>query len=144
MIFEEKYAVKTSKEKIWAFIVDPTKISKCLPELKSLEVEGENRYVTVVHVGIGLVKTDFKLRIEIVKKDPFKSVQLRAVGAGSGSSVVIDTMIVLKETPDGTELVYRSDAKIGGMIASLGQRVIKDAAERTVAGIFECIKQQVE
>jgi carbon monoxide dehydrogenase subunit G len=29
-------------------------------------------------------------------------------------------------------------------MAGLAQRVIKEAADRTIAGVFECIKQQVE
>jgi carbon monoxide dehydrogenase subunit G len=144
MIFEGKYGLKTSRENVWTFIIDPAKISKCLPELKSLEVESEDRFVAVVRVGVGSIRTDFKFRIEIEGKSPINSVQLKAVGAGSGSSVVMDTVIELKEIPDGTELFYSSDVKIGGMIASLGQRVIKDAAEKTITRIFECIKQQVE
>ena len=109
-----------------------------------MQVEGEDRFVAVVRVGVGLIRTDFRLRIETVEKTPISSVKLKAVGAGSGSSVVIDTVIELKEIPDGTELFYSSDVKIGGMMVGLGQRVFKDAAEKTVAGIFECIKQQVE
>jgi carbon monoxide dehydrogenase subunit G len=144
MIFQRKYALKASRENVWMFITDPAKISKCLPELKSLEVEDEDRFVAVVRVGVGLIKTDFKLRIETVEKTPISSVKLKAVGAGSGSSVVIDTVIELKEIHDGTELFYSSDVKIGGIVVGLGQRVFKDAAEKTVAGIFECIKQQVE
>jgi len=144
MIFQGKYLLKTSNEKVWEFITDPARISKCLPELKSLEVEGQDKFVAVVRVGVGLIRTDFKIRIEIVGKTPVSNVQLKAVGAGSGSSVIIDTVIELKETPNGTELIYTSDAKIGGMIASLAQRVIKDAAEKTIADIFECVKQQLE
>jgi len=144
MIFEGKYAIKASREKVWAFIVNPAQISKCLPDVKSLEVEGEDRFVAVVRVGVGLIRTDFKFRIEIVSKSPMGSVQLKAVGTDSGSSVLIDTRIELKEIAEGTELIYSSDAKIGGMMASLGQRIIKDAVEHTVTSIFECVKQQLK
>jgi len=144
MIFEGKYGIKTSREKVWTFITDPAKISRCLPGLKTLEIESEDRYVAVVRVGVGPIRTDFKFRIETVSKSPPGSVQLKAVGAGSGSSIIIDTLIELKEAADGTELSYSSDAKIGGIMMSLGQRVIKDAAEKMVSGIFECVKQQLE
>jgi carbon monoxide dehydrogenase subunit G len=30
------------------------------------------------------------------------------------------------------------------MMASLGQRLIGEATEKTVAGIFECLKKQLE
>jgi carbon monoxide dehydrogenase subunit G len=144
MIFEGRYELKTPREQVWRFIIDPAKISKCLPELKSLDIESEDRFLAVVRVGVGFIRTDFKFRIEILEKNPISSVQLKAVGAGSGSSVAVHMMIELKETPEGTELFYSSDVTIGGTIASLGQRVINDAAEKTVASVFECIRQQVE
>ena len=144
MIFQGKYELKAVREKVWTFIIDPAKISKCLPELKSLDVESEDRFFAVVRVGVGMIRADFKLRIEILEKNPMDSVKLRGVGTGSGSSVQVHLTIELKETLEGTELLYSSDVTIGGIIASLGQRVIRETAEKTVASVFECIRQQVE
>jgi carbon monoxide dehydrogenase subunit G len=144
MIFEGRYELNAPKEKIWKFITDPAKISKCLPGLKSLEVEGEDRFAAAVRLGVGPIKTDFKLRIEITRIDLFGKARLKAVGAGSGSNIIIDTTIELNENPAGSELLYSANANVAGAIASLGQRVIKDTAEKTVAKIFECVKSQVE
>jgi carbon monoxide dehydrogenase subunit G len=52
-------------------------------------------------------------------------------------------VIELKEISGGSELHYRSDVKISGMMVSLGQRVIDDTAGKTVASIFENIKKQL-
>ena len=144
MLFEGRYQLKTPREKVWGFIIDPARISKCLPELKSFEIESEDRFLAVARVGVGPLRTDFKFRIEIVEKNPISSVQLKAIGAGSGNSLAVRMTIGLKETPAGTELSYTSDVTIGGIIASLGQRMINGAAEKTVASVFECIRQQVE
>ena len=144
MIFQGKYDLKAAREKVWRFIIDPANISKCLPELKSLDVESEDRFLAVLHVGVGVIRTDFKFRIEILEKNPIDSVKLKVMGAGSGSSVQVQLTIELKEALEGTELSYSSDVTIGGIIASLGQRVIRDAAEKTVASVFECVRQQVE
>lgn len=132
------------REKLWEFIADPAKIGKCLPELKSLEVEGEDKFAAVMRLGVGPIRTDFKFKIEITGKEPVSNVRLKAVGTGSGSSVTIDTAIELKESPTGSELIYSANTNVAGIMASLGQRVIKDTVEKTVAGIFECIKNQVE
>ena len=140
MILEGKYSIETSREKLWMFIIDPNKIGKCLPDLKNLSVESENKFTAVIAVGVGFMKADFKFKIEIVGKEPASRVQLRAVGTGSGSSINLDLAIELKEIPEGSELDYRADVKVSGMIASLGQLVIKDTAEKTVKGIFDCIR----
>jgi carbon monoxide dehydrogenase subunit G len=144
LIFEGKYELKVPRQKLWDFVVDPTKIGKCLPELKSMEVESEDKFAAVIRLGVGPLKTDFKFRIEITGKKPVSNLRLRAAGSGSGSSVTIDTAIELREIPAGSELAYTANANVAGIMASLGQRVIKDTAEKTVSGIFECIKTQVE
>jgi carbon monoxide dehydrogenase subunit G len=144
VILEGTYLLKAPRQKIWGFIIDPTKIGKCLPDLKTLNIEGENKFVAVVRAGVGFIKADFKFKIEILEKMPIDRVQLRAVGSGSGSSITIDTNVELKDDPVGSQLHYRSEAKIAGTIAGLGQRMIKDTADRTVAGVFDCVKRQVE
>jgi hypothetical protein len=144
MIFEGKYELITPRERLWEFINDPAKIGKCLPDLKSLNVESADKFLATIPVGVGFIKADFKFKIEIIDKQPISSVRVKAVGAGSGSSITIDTMIELNEIPDGSELKYTSEAKVGGMIASLGQRLIRDTADKIIAGVFTCVKQQVE
>ena len=144
MILEGTYELKAPREKLWEFIIDPAKIGKCLPDLKTLEVESQDKFAAVIRVGVGPIRADFKFRIEILGKEPVSHVQLKAVGSGSGSNIVIDMAIDLKEAPGGSQLVYRADVKVGGMMASLGQRVMNDTANRTVVSVFDCIKKQVE
>jgi carbon monoxide dehydrogenase subunit G len=144
MIFEGKYELRTSGEKLWEFLNDPTRIGKCLPDLKTLEVESEDKFNAMIRVGVGSIRTDFKFRIEILERNPLTHMRLKAVGAGSGSSITFDLGIELKEFLGGSELFYRSEVKVAGIIAGLGQRVINDTADKTVARVFECIKRQVE
>jgi hypothetical protein len=144
MIFEGSYEVKAPPERVWDFIIDPNRISKCLPDLKSLEVESEDKFVAVTRVGVGPIRADFKFRIEITGKEPPSRVKLKADGSGSGSRVNLDISIEIRQLGGGAQLVYRSDVKVGGMMAGVGQRVITDTARKTVASIFDCIKGQVE
>ena len=143
-IFEGSYEMKASPDRIWEFIVDPTKIGRCLPDLKSLEIEGEDKFVAVTRVGVGPIRTDFKFRMEITRKEPPSRVELRADGYGSGSRVNLDIGIEIRQVAGGSLLVYRSEVKVGGMMAGLGQRVITDTAGKTVTSIFDCVKKQME
>ncbi len=144
LILEGKYDLTVPREKVWELIVDPSKIGKCLPDLKTLEIESENKFVALIRVGVGPIRTDFKFKIEIVGKEPPSRVRLKAMGSGSGNSVNLDLAIELRDIPIGSELSYKSDVRIGGMMVGLGQRLIGDATEKTVAGVFECIKKQLE
>lgn len=143
MILEGTYQFKSSRERLWEFIIDPAKIGKCLPDLKTLEVQDENHFLAVVRAGVGSIKSDFRFKIEITEKEPPRHARLKAAGTGSGSSINLDTAIELQETPSGSSLSQKSDVKAGGMIASLGQRMISETAAKTVTGVFEAMQKQL-
>ena len=144
MNFEGSYDVKAPRERVWAYVIDPNKIGKCLPDLKSLEVQGDDKFTAVVRVGIGPIKSDFRFRLEIVEKTPPAHARLKGSGIGSGSSVDLDTSIDLTEIEGHTRLAYRADVKVGGVMAGLGQRMMGSATERTVNEVFECVRREVE
>lgn len=143
MIIEGTYEFTAPRGKLWEFIVNPATMGRCLPDLKSLDVENEDKSSAIIRVGVGPIKSDFKFRIEIVEKQPISHVRLKAVGSGSGGSINLDTKIELRDTIGGSAVSYKSDVKVGGMIAGLGQRLINDTAMKTVAAVFECVKKQV-
>jgi carbon monoxide dehydrogenase subunit G len=136
--------VNAPREKVWEFVIDPNKIGKCLPDLKTLEVNADNTFTAVARVGIGFMKGDFKFQLAIVEQNPPSHARLKGTGSGAGSSLDMDTSIDLVERDGGTQLTYKAAVQIGGTLASVGQRVIGGTAEKTIAQVFECIKSQLE
>jgi hypothetical protein len=142
--FEGTYQINAPRQKVWDFVIDPNKIGKCLPDLKSLEVGADNKFTAVARVGIGFMKGDFKFQLAIVEQNPPSHARLKGSGTGVGSSVMMDTSIDLAEADGGTKLTYRADVQIGGTLASVGQRVIGGTTEKTIAEVFSCVKKQLE
>jgi carbon monoxide dehydrogenase subunit G len=144
MNFEGTFEVKASRDKVWEFVIDPNKIGKCLPDLKSLQVEAENKFTAVARVGIGFMKGDFKFELTIVEQNPPTHAGLKGTGTGVGSSVSMETSIDLADSGVGTKLTYKADVQIGGTLASVGQRVIGRTVEKAIGEVFACVKKQVE
>ncbi len=144
MNFEGTFEVKAPRDKVWDFVIDPNRIGKCLPDLKSLHIEGEDKFAAVARVGIGFMKGDFRFQLAIVEKNPPSHARLIGTGAGVGSSLDLDTSIDLEETGMGTKLTYKADMKIGGTLAGVGQRVIGSTTQKTISEVFTCVKKQLE
>ena len=51
----------------------------------------------------------------------------------------------MADTPNGgTNMKWSADAKVGGRIASVGQRLLSGQAEKIVKGLFECLRTKLE
>jgi len=142
--FDGAYQINAPREKVWEFIIDPNKIGKCLPDLKTLEVGPDNTFTAVARVGIGFMKGDFKFHLAILDQTPPSHARLKGTGSGAGSSVNMNASIDLAEADGGTKLTYRAEAQIGGTLASVGQRVIGGTVEKTITQVFDCVKMQLE
>lgn len=144
MNFEGSIEVKAPRSNVWNFVIDPNKIGNCLPDLKSLQVEADNKFTAVAKVGIGFMKGDFRFQLAIVEQNPPSHARLKGTGAGGGSSMTMDTSIDLEDSGEGTKLSYKADVQIGGTLASVGQRVISRTVEKTLGEVFACVRSQLE
>jgi carbon monoxide dehydrogenase subunit G len=145
MHFEGTFDVKASKEHVYDFLLDPNRLAKCLPDLQKMEVESEDRFKATVRVGISFIKGNLNFQFSILDKNRPSHARLVGHGSGMGSTIDLDTVLDLTDGPGGgTSMSWKAEAKIGGQIASVGQRLIGGQAEKQVKQLFDCLKKQLE
>lgn len=145
MHFEGTFEVKAPKEKVFSIIMDPNQISKCMPDLQKLEVKSQDDFTAVVRAGVSFIKGDFSLHFLTVEKTPPTHAKLTARGSGIGSTIDMETMMDLSDVAaGGTAMKWSADAKIGGRIASVGQRLINGQAEKIIKQLFDCLRTTLE
>lgn len=125
--------------------MDPNQISKCMPDLQKLEVKSQDDFTAVVRAGVSFIKGDFSLHFLTVEKTPPTHAKLTARGSGIGSTIDMETMMDLSDVAaGGTAMKWSADAKIGGRIASVGQRLINGQAEKIIKQLFDCLRTTLE
>ncbi|HZW56821.1 MAG TPA: carbon monoxide dehydrogenase subunit G [Nitrososphaerales archaeon] len=145
MHFEGTFNVKAPKEKVFGMMLDPNQISQCMPDLQKLEVKSPDDFTAVVKAGVSFIKGDFTLHFTTVEKTPPTHAKLVAHGTGIGSTVDLDTLMDIADAQGGgTSMKWSADAKIGGRIASVGQRLLNGQAEKIVKNLFECLQTKLE
>lgn len=145
MHFEGTFTVKAPREKVFDFLLDPQKISGCLPDLQKLDVKSPDEYTAVVRAGISFIKGDFTMNFKVVDKIPPSHAKLVARGNGIGSTVDLETLMDLADSPPkNTTIKWNAEARIGGRIASVGQRLIGAQAEKIIKQLFESIQGKLE
>ena len=145
MHFEGTFEVKAPKEKVYSIVMDPNQISKCMPDLQKLDVKSPDDFTAIIKAGVSFIKGDFTLRFQTAEKTPPTHAKLNAHGTGIGSTVDMETIMDFSDSADGGTLMkWSADAKIGGRIASVGQRLLNGQAEKIIKQLFDCLKTTLE
>jgi carbon monoxide dehydrogenase subunit G len=143
--FEGVFTVKAPKEKVYATLLDPHQISQCMPDLQKLDVKSSDDFTVTVRAGVSFIKGDFTLHFTVIENNPPTHAKLAARGTGIGSTVEMDTVMDISDAKEGgSSMKWTADAKVGGKVASLGQRLLDGQAEKIIRQLFECLRHKLE
>lgn len=143
--FEGNLTIKAPREKVWAFLVDPQAVSRCLPDVQSLELLEEGKFKTVVRVGVGFIKGNFAFEVAMLDLAPSRHGKIKGHGGGLGSAVDVESTVDLADDGAGTtRLDWKADVVVSGTIASVGARVLSSTVQKKMGELFECLKAQLE
>lgn len=141
MHFEGTFNVKAPKEKVFGLVLDPNQISQCMPDLQKLDVKSPDDFTAIIRAGVSFIKGDFNMHFTVVEKTAPTHAKLVAHGTGIGSTIDMDTFMDLSDGPDGgTSMKWSAEAKIGGRIATVGQRLIEGQSEKIIKQLFSCLE----
>jgi carbon monoxide dehydrogenase subunit G len=141
--FDGTFSVKASRKDVFDVMTDPKQISKCMPDLQKLDVKSKEAFTVVVKAGVSFIKGDFTLNFRLVESEPPAHAKLVAQGSGIGSVVDLETTIDLSDSGDGGTLMkWQAEAKVGGRIASVGQRLLESQAQKIIKQLFECLRHK--
>ncbi len=122
-----EYRFNLPRDAVWDGIFDPEILAASLPGCENLERDGDIMRGELV-VKIGPVRGKFKGTVEFLNVDAPCGCTLKVDGKGTSGFVKATATIELEEVDGGTLLKYESDSKIGGKIASVGQRLLGASA----------------
>lgn len=137
MKFEGKYTFKAPREKVWQVLLDPKILAQCMPGCEELKEIGPDQYEANVKVGVAAVKGTYKAKISIKDKQPPSHYVLSGQGSGGPGFMQGDMAIDLEQEGGETLLKYSTDAKVGGLIAGVGQRMIGGIAKMMIDQFFK-------
>lgn len=137
MKIEGSYQFNAPRERVWEILQDPQVMAQCMPGCESMEEIGPDQYEATVKVGIAAVKGTYKAKVGIKEKQAPSHYVLSGSGSGGPGFMQGDLVIDLEETGDGTTLRYSTDAKIGGLIAGVGQRMLGGVGKMMVDQFFK-------
>jgi uncharacterized protein len=119
------YDVAGSRQQVWDAFQDPARLKQAIPGCEKLESVGPDEYKATMKVGVGGVKGTFEGKVKLTDKKPPESYKMAVEGSGGPGFIRGETLITLSDGDGGgTRVAYDADVQVGGLIASVGQRML--------------------
>jgi carbon monoxide dehydrogenase subunit G len=144
MKIEGTYELRAGRERVFQALTDPEVLARCIPGCERLEKSSENAYAATLRAGVGSIKGVFNGNVRLEDIQPPAHYRLVIDGKGQPGFVKGVGDFDLIDQNGATSIKYTGDVQVGGMIASVGQRMIQGAARMMATQFFTALDAETQ
>lgn len=134
----------TSPGQTFALLTNPDVIIRCMPGLKSLKPVGNNQFDAELEVGVPGIKGAYQGNLQLADINPGESYRMRVTGEGPMGFMESEVQVRLVEDEEGTQVNYQGEAKVGGTVAGVGQRMLSGVAKLLINQFFNGVVKEAK
>jgi carbon monoxide dehydrogenase subunit G len=134
------YNFNAPREKVFAALIDPAVIQKCIDGCEKMVSTGADSYDAHLKIGVAGLKGSYIGKVQLKDLKPPASYTLIMEGKGAPGFVKGTAQITLA---GNTELRCDAEAQVGGVIAAVGSRLIEAAAKKMMDEFFRKFGEQL-
>ncbi|MEE2668294.1 MAG: carbon monoxide dehydrogenase subunit G [Pseudomonadota bacterium] len=129
--------IKAPRQEVWDALNNAEQLEKAIPGAEKVEKVDDNNLIATVKTKIGPISARFSGKIKLSDINPPISYVLTGEGTGGAAGFAKgEARITLEDIGQDTLLKYEVDARVGGKLAQIGQRLIDTAANKLADEFF--------
>ena len=144
MKIEGTHELRAPRERVYAALIDPAVLARCIPGCERLELTGEHTYAATLRTGVGAIKGVFQGNVRLEDMRPPEHYRIVVDGRGQPGFLKGAGDLDLSEQDGATVIKYAGDVQVGGTLASVGQRMIQGAAKMMAAQFFTALEAEAQ
>lgn len=144
MRYEGSFDVPAKPPVVWKIITNPQKFAKAIPDLKSLTVKDPTSFLAEFKVKLGMVGGTIKMDFKFEELNEPHHLKVSGRGSGVQSTVDLKIDLNLAEKDTGSNISWVADLTVGGLVASIGARLIESVTKEKVNEIITKLKKVIE
>jgi uncharacterized protein len=143
MKVEGTYRIPATPERVWQTLLDPEFLKLAIPGCEELAQDGENSYRMRMRAGVAAIKSTFTGEVRLQDLDPPRRYRMVTSARGTAGFVNGVGEIELQPQRGETDVVYRGEVQVGGMLAAIGSRMIEAAFRKSVGDFFTTVAKRL-
>jgi hypothetical protein len=146
MKFQGNLLIARPIEKVWEFLWDIEKLSKCIPGCQAVKTLKEReRYELSVKDSVGPITVQLEFLADVKKIEPLKRIEIAMQGKDFKAGGVRQTMALALASKDNeTQVDFETDVNVFGRLGTLGYPFVKKKAEAVIKEFGDNVKGAIE
>lgn len=144
MRVQESFEVGEGRQRVWEFFNQPEQVAACVPGVESVEAIDDDHLRVQLTQSVGPMNATFALKMEITERVEGEAITFTAVGRvvrGASGSVRSSNRVQLESVgEDRTRVNVDAEVAMGGMLGSVGQKVIGKQAQAVTRDFSETLQ----
>jgi len=131
-------------EKVWQMLMDTDILAKIVPGVSRLEKTGENQFEAISEIKLGPVSGKFSGGLtlsDILEPSTFTLNVSQNSKIGNADASIKINLVALDAQQ--TEISFDGDAKLSGLLARTGQRVLSGVANTLTKQFFTNFEEEI-
>src|SRR5207237_8672060 len=119
MKIQGTHQIHAPRVRVFAAVIDPLILQRCIPGCESLVKTADDTYVATMKAGIGPVKGTFKGNVRLEDMHTPTHYRMTVDGKGGPGFVKGIGEFDLQEVDGGNAIAYTGDMQVGGVFAGV-------------------------
>ena len=132
MHFEETFSVPKPTDTVWGFFAEPERLALCVPGVDSVEPLEDGRSKVRMTQKVGYLSATFDLKMHVSGREEGRMLEVTSIGRsvrGAVGELRSTNRVQLTPEDGGTRIDLTADIGVGGMLGSVGQKVMASKAK---------------
>ncbi|MBV9164615.1 MAG: SRPBCC family protein [Solirubrobacterales bacterium] len=147
MKVQEQFVVAEPASTVWEFFEQVDRVARCVPGVEDVTVVDDQNSRVRVTQAVGPMSATFDMKMRITARERGRSMEFTGVGRsvrGAAGNVRSTNRVQLEEAENGsTRVLLESDVALGGMLGSVGQKVVAKQASVVTKAFAEALEQEL-
>ncbi|MDE2052648.1 MAG: carbon monoxide dehydrogenase subunit G [Gammaproteobacteria bacterium] len=143
MIFQGEEPFGYAVQDVWTALHDVGILTKAIPGCRSMTPMGDNRYAVRLSLGVAAVRGEYEGTVKVTDDKPLSHYVIEGNGKGAPGFVKLRMDCWFESQPAGTLMRWQCDATVGGLIASVGGKVLAGVSKFMAQQFFRSFKDEL-
>jgi carbon monoxide dehydrogenase subunit G len=143
MVFEGEETFAYDITDVWNALHDTNVLTKAIPGCKSMSAVGNNSYVVALSLGVAAVRGEYEGKVKVTDVKSLSHYNIEGEGKGAPGFVKLRMDCWFERAGMSTSMKWRCDAAVGGLIASIGGKVLSGISKFMAQQFFNAFRDEL-